>query len=136
MIGLAAIQEANGWAMAGTGACIVLCGLAVLSFLISMIPRFTGILEKKSAPSADTSIESKRAKMMVPETLPDDIDAAATLFIALTEDLGKDFTLFDLHKKSKELDLPHPHLLINRFRYADILISVENERFAWQHTAE
>ena len=47
MYGLEAIEHANGWAMAGAGACIVLTGLSVLAFLISMIPRLIELFEKK-----------------------------------------------------------------------------------------
>jgi hypothetical protein len=97
MYGLAAIQQANGWAMAGAGACIVLFGLAVLSFLISMIPRLTGLLEKKATPPIETPETAPQLKMIVPEKLPDDLNAAATVYISLTEDLGEDFDLIELH---------------------------------------
>ena len=136
MYGLAAIQQANGWAMAGAGACIVLVGLAVLSFLISMIPRLTGVFEKKAHPPVEKSEISTKPKMIVPDKLPEDLDAASTIYIALTEDLGEDFNLIELHQKSKEIGLPHPHLSINRFREAGILVSVGNGRFSWQPLSE
>jgi hypothetical protein len=62
MYGLAAIQQANGWAMAGAGACIVLTGLTVLSFLISMIPRLTGLFEEKKQPQTETAGKGTRTK--------------------------------------------------------------------------
>jgi len=136
MYGLAAIQQANGWAMAGAGACIVLVGLAVLSFLISMIPRFTGIFEEKAQPPVKKSETSTKPKMIVPDKLPEDLDAASTIYIALTEDLGEDFDLIDLHRISKEIGLPHPHLSINRFRDAGILVSLGDGRFSWQPLSE
>lgn len=136
MYGLAAIQQANGWAMAGAGACIVLLGLAVLSFLISMIPRLTGIFETKPAPPVETPSETTQPGTIVPEKLPDDINAAASIFIALTEELGPDFTLIDLHKKSKALGLPAIHLSINRFRDSGILKSAGEGRFSWQPISE
>ena len=136
MYGLAAIQQANGWAMAGAGACIVLVGLAVLSFLISMIPRFTGIFEEKAQPPVKKSETSTKPKMIVPDKLPEDLDAASTIYIALTEDLGEGFDLIDLHRKSKEIGLPHPHLSINRFRDAGILVSLGDGRFSWQPLSE
>ena len=140
MYGLAAIQQANGWAMAGAGACIVLLGLTVLSFLISMIPRLTGIFENKPAPPVEapteTPIETTQPATIVPDKLPDDINAAATIFMDLTEELGPDFTLIDLHKKSKEFGIPAPHLSINRFRDAGILAPAGDGRFSWQPISE
>jgi hypothetical protein len=136
MYGLAAIQHANGWAMAGAGACIVLVGLAVLSFLISMIPRVTGYFEEKTHPPVEKAETATNPKMIVPEKLPEDLDAAATIYISLTEELGENFNLIELHRKSKEIGLPHPHLSINRFRDAGILVSVGDGRFAWQPLSE
>lgn len=132
MYGLAAIQQANGWAMAGAGACIVLAGLTVLSFLISMIPRLTAFFEEKAHPPVEKSEIATKPKMIVPDKLPEDLEAASTIYIALTESLGENFNLIDLHRKSKEIGLPHPHLSINRFREAGILVSVGDGRFYWQ----
>ena len=67
MYGLAAIQQANGWAMAGAGACIVLAGLSVLAFLISMIPRFTGLFEKKPLSPPETVAKETKPEMKVPD---------------------------------------------------------------------
>ena len=136
MYGLAAIQQANGWAMAGAGAGIVLIGLAVLSFLISMLPRITDYFEEKTTSTLPTAENNPKPKMIVPDKIPDDLNAASTIYIALTDDLGKEFTLVDLYRKTKQLGLPHPHLSINRFRDAGILVSVGEERFSWQPIAE
>ena len=136
MYGLAAIQQANGWAMAGAGASIVIIGLAVLSFLISMIPRLTGLFEEKPDPPMEAAAKETKPKIIVPEKLPDDIKAASTIYIDLTEDLGEAFSLIDLHRKSKEVGLPHPHLSINRFRDAGILVSIGDGRFTWQPISE
>jgi hypothetical protein len=132
MYGLAAIQQANGWAIAATGACIVIIGLAVLAFLISLIPHLSEFFEKKIHPSLETEEAKTSPKIIVPEKLPDDIQAVATIYIALTKDLGENFTLVDLHRKTRDAGLPHPHLSINRFRDAGILISVGEGRFSWQ----
>jgi hypothetical protein len=136
MYGLDAIQQANGWAMAGAGAGIVLCGLTVLSFLISMIPRITGAFEKKATPQVETVPTPEQPKNIVPERLPDDNNAAAAIYMASTEDLGTAFTLVELHQKSKAVGLPHPHLSINRFREAGLLVSVGEDRFSWQPIAD
>ena len=136
MYGLAAIQQANGWAMAGAGAAIVLSGLAMLAFLISLIPRLTGLFEAKEPIKTVPPPVEAQPRMIVPEKLPDDIRAASTIYMALTEELGKEFTLVDLHRKSKDIGLPHPHLSINRFRDAGILIAAGEGRFSWQPLSE
>lgn len=132
MYGLPAIQQANGWAMAGAGTCIVIIGLGVLAFLISMLPRLTRLFEEKASSPAATEVQPTFKKMVVPEKLPQDIHAASRIYIALTEDLGEDFSLIDLHRKSKAVGLPHPHLSFNRFRDAGILVSKGEERFSWK----
>lgn len=136
MYGLAAIEQANGWAMAGAGACIVLSGLTVLSFLISMIPRLTGLFETKHTPPVETAAPETQPQCMVPEKMPDDPQAACTIFISLTESLGENFSLIDLHRVSKEVGLPHPHLSINRFREAGLLVSIGQGQFTWQSLSE
>ena len=132
MYGLAAIQQANGWAMAAAGAGIVLLGLSVLSFLISMTPRLTGLFDKQPAQPAETPLPA----LIVPEKLPNDINAAAAIYIAYTEDLGSDFSLIELHQKAKQVGLPHPHLSISRFRDAGLLTSAGEDRFSWQPISE
>lgn len=136
MYGLAAIQQANGWAMAGAGASIVLIGLAVLSFLISMIPRLTGLFGGKPQPPVETALKESKSEPIVPDKLPDDINAASAIYISLTENLGEGFTLIELHQKSNAVGLPHPHLSINRFRDAGILVSVGEGCFSWQPITE
>jgi len=132
MYGLTAIQQANGWAMAGAGACIVLSGLAVLSFLISMIPRLTGFFEEKKPPQIETARKEPKQNPIFPDKLPDDIKDASTIYMSLTEELGEDFSLIDLHRVSREVGLVHPHISINRFRYAGILVPNGHESFTWK----
>jgi hypothetical protein len=134
MYGLAAIQQAEGWAMAGAGACIVLSGLTVLSFLISLLPRLTSLFEAK--PAKKPPEEAPEPKTIVPETVPTDMNAGAALYQSLTEEMGETFTLMDLHKISKALDLPHPHLSINRFREAGLLVAKGEGLFSWQSASE
>lgn len=136
MYGLAAIQQANGWAIAGAGACIVIIGLAVLAYLISLIPYLTGYFEEKVKPTANSREINPSPKIIVPEKLPDDLQAAATIYIALTEDLGRNFSLVELHRKTRAIGLPHPHLSINRFRDAGILVSNGEGLFNWQPKAD
>lgn len=132
MYGIAAINQANGWAMAGAGACIVLIGLAVLSFLISMIPRLTAFLEPKAPQPIKPPPPEKAPPPQAPPADLDDVSAEAATYMALTEDLGTEFNLVDVHRKSRVAGLAHPHLSICRFRDAGILIPVGNDRFSWQ----
>ena len=136
MYGLAAIEQANGWAMAGAGACIVLAGLAVLSFLISLIPRITGAFEKNEMVPKDQTADVPENKETVAEERPNDLDAACARYMELTQDLGEDFTLVDLHKKSRNAGLPDPHFSVKRFRQAGLLVCVGDERFAWKTPSE
>lgn len=136
MYGLAAIQQANGWAMAGAGACIVLSGLAVLSFLISLLPRVTTLIEKE--PKLDLAIPAAKPQAVkpAPDKLPDDLEAVTGIYKTLTEELGEAFSLVDLHRKTKEMQLPHPHLSINRLRDAGRLIPKGDGYFSWQTSPE
>jgi hypothetical protein len=136
MYGLAAIEQANGWAMAAAGACIVLSGLTVLSFLISLLPRIPGISEQKPAPKEKPGAAPPVPKKTAPERLPTDINEAAKIVADLTEELGESFSLVDLHCQCKEVGLPNPHMSINRFREAGILISIGEGQFSWQPISE
>ena len=101
-----------------------------------MIPRLSALFEEKVRLSIEPIHEADTTEMVVPEKLPDDITAASTLYAAFTADLGEKFTLVDLHLKCKELGLPHPHLSINRFRDAGILVSAGEERFSWHSMSD
>lgn len=136
MYGIAAIEQANGWAMAAAGACIVMMGLAVLSFLISLLQRIPGVSEEKPKPTAEPVEAPPAPKKTAPERLPDDINAAAAIVIELTEELGESFSLVDLHRQCKDAGLPNPHMSINRFREAGILISLGEGQFSWQPISE
>lgn len=132
MFGLAAIEQANGWAMAAAGAGIVLSGLTVLSFLISLLPRIPGVSEKKPEPRIEPVAAPPAPKKTAPERLPDDIQAAAKIVAELTENLGESFTLIELHRQCKSVGLANPHMAINQFREAGILQSLGDEQFSWQ----
>ncbi len=133
MYGLAAINQANGWAMAGAGACIVLTGLAVLSFLLSMIPRLTALFEKNPPKPLETPKPNAAPPLTsAPEADPDDVAGEVETYMALTEALGTEFNLIDVHRKSREAGLAHPHLSISRLRNAGLLVPVGEDRFTWQ----
>lgn len=134
MYGLAAIEQANGWAMAGAGACIVLTGLAVLSFLISLLPKLTGSFEKKAVAKVETPEPESGPETPASTTENKEDETAA--YTALTEDLGDAFTLIDLHRKAREANLTHPHFSIKRFIESGVLVSVGEEQFSWQSSSE
>ena len=48
MYGLEAIQAHNGWAMAVTGAIIVMIGLSILSFIISQLHRIIDLVDDRN----------------------------------------------------------------------------------------
>lgn len=133
MYGLEAINAHNGWAMAAVGACIVLTGLSVLSFLISQLHKFVGIMEKKDKnetvkPEIDAQ---KETQPVVPERFPDNAEEAAELFQSFVADLGASFKLSDLYKASEKVGLPHPHISIRGFREKGLLVPDSNGLFSW-----
>ena len=101
-----------------------------------MIPRLTGLFEEKTKRPIETAKEEPQFKTIIPDKLPDDIEAVSLIYINLTEELGEDFSLIDLHRITREAGLPHPHLSINRFRDAGILVPKGQERFTWQPQSE
>ncbi len=131
MYGFAAISQANGWAMAGAGAGIVLSGLTVLCILISFFPRLIHLFDEKEK----TQIDATPEKESTPEITAFVFDLAgeSASYSLLTEGLGDSFTLIDLHLKAKEAGKADPHLSITRFREAGLLVPVGDEHFAWQN---
>lgn len=134
MYGLAAIQQGNGWMMAGLGACIVLTGLGILSFLVSRIHRVVDLFEsrKQDVPAPEPPAPPKA---MAPEQMPEDLDAACVLCMDLTQGLGEAFCLADLHTECKASGIPDPHFLVNQFRDAGLLVPAGESLFAWKTTS-
>jgi hypothetical protein len=127
--GFAAISTYNGWVMAGTGAIIVFCGLAALSFAISLLPKLLSLIEKRTVPSAAEEIPA--AGPATPEYCPADIREAARLYEPLILELGEPFRLVDLYKLTRERDFPHPHLTISCLRQANFLVADGDGAFTW-----
>ncbi len=133
MYGLEAINAYNGWAMSAVGACIVLVGLSVLAFLISQLHKLTGIMEKSGKKQTATPNDSEtETKPIVPDRLPEDIEAAVTLYKSFVTNLGSSFKLPDLYKVSADIGLPHPHLSIRGFREQGFLIPDGEDLFRWK----
>lgn len=132
MYGLEAIQQGNGWAMAGLGAVIVLTGLAVLSFLVSRIHYIVDLFESRKK-DAETSPEPEaKPKAMAPEQMPDDIGEACALCQDLTRELGETFDLAEFHHQCKTAGIRDPHFLVNRFRDAGLIVPAGERLFSWK----
>ncbi len=127
MIGLAAISEHNGWAMAITGIIIVMCGLSVLAFIISQLHKVIGFFEKK---------EKAAPKFVHPSVefdILNDPDTTARMYRPLTDGLGDSFHLIQLYRIFERENLPHPHLTIRVLREAEYLRPAGAEGlFSWK----
>ena len=126
MFGLQAISAHNGWAMAVTGAIIVICGLSALAFIISQLHKVIGLFEEK-----------KKASHHVAEPLEDidilnNLEAAARMYQPLTAGLGDSFQLADVYRVFEEENLPHPHLTIQSLRAAEYLQPTGDGLFSWK----
>lgn len=131
MYGLEAISAHNGWAMAFAGACIVLTGLSVLSFIISQFPRFVSIFEKDEKVAAPSEAPEPAPKPLAETEMPAETDAAAELYGPLIKGLGEEFQLQELYALFMEQNLPHPHITIRTFREAGLLTPTETGTFLW-----
>jgi hypothetical protein len=131
MYGLDAINAHNGWAQAFAGACIVLSGLSVLSFIISLLPKLVGLFEKDEKAAAPVTAPEPALKPLSETEVPLETDAAANLYGPLITSLGEEFQLQALHELFKEQNLPHPHITIRNFRDAGLLTPTETGAFLW-----
>jgi hypothetical protein len=137
--GIEAINAANGWAMAYTGAIIVFSGLVVLSLVVSQLNRILGLGEKlitKFKPSQPTKqfdeIENEDT-FVVPHCVPSDAKEAAQYYSHVIQDLDQPFELSSLYAISQQKGFPHPHITISCFRQAKILVPKGDGLFTWNH---
>lgn len=134
MLGIAAITANNGWAMAFTGACIVMAGLAVLSFVISQLHRIITLMEgkeqKTSAPEKDVNSPASTLPAADIDIL-NDLQTAARIYSTLTQDLGPTFPLVALYRIFEKENLPHPHITITALRHVGFLVPVGEGNFSW-----
>ena len=136
MYGLEAINAANGWAMAYTGAIIVFLGLVVLSFAVSQINRILTFFENgisifKQNHEAKLTDELDEDTSLVPHRVPSDIKEAARYYSHLIEDFDQPFELTKLYEVSQQKGFPHPHITISNFRQANILVPAGDGLFTW-----
>jgi len=137
LYGLEAINAANGWAMAYTGAIIVFIGLVVLSFVISQLNRILSFWEnlisnsRQNHKAKQTDELEDEDTFVVPYHVPSDIKEAARYYSHLVEDLDQPFELTRLYEISQQKGFPHPHITISNFRQANILVPAGDGLFTW-----
>ena len=137
MYGIEAINAANGWAMAYTGAIIVFSGLVVLSFVVSQLNRILNLWEsfiakfKQNQQSEQTDEIEDEDTFVVPHCVPSDINEAAKYYSHIIKDLDQPFELTSLYAKSQQKGFPHPHITISCFRQANILVPEGDGLFTW-----
>lgn len=139
MQGFDAITANNGWAMAYIGALIVMCGLAVLSFIISQLNRIVTFFEKKDVPPepvhestyAELELEPEPEPVFDEKEILHNLTSAAKQYRLLCADLGETFELTKLYEVFNKNNLPHPHITIRSFREAGILTPMGEGFFSW-----
>ena len=136
MQGIAAISANNGWAMALAGVCIVMTGLALLSFVISRLHKIIALLEGKgkesTSPDQQRPAESERYLEPPPDLLTDPA-VAARFYHALSLGLGASFSLATLFDLLNEENQPHPHITIRTLREGGFLIPAEEGKYCWKN---
>ncbi len=137
MFGIDNITNNNGWAMAVVGATTVFLGLVVLSFVISQIHKFLELWENRGKK---LNGNQKQAQL---DNLPKPVSPAdkgkylptpselTSIYRPLVEQLKEPFQLTQLFEKTKEMNLPHPHLSIKSLQEADILVAQGDGTFIW-----
>ena len=135
MYGLEAIKAYNGWAMAITGAVIVMIGLTILSFIISQLHRIIDIVDNRNNRKAKKN--SARSQTAVPETKAvmtplSDLSETMNRFKPLTQKAGDTFDLAALFQIFIHHDDPHPHLTIRSLREQGFLIPAGEGLFSWK----
>jgi hypothetical protein len=136
VLGIAAITANNGWAMAYTGACIVMVGLAMLVFVISQLHRIIALMEgtkkKKATPESEVILPASDLVAAEIDSL-NDLPAAARIYSAMTVEIGDTFPLAALYRIFEKEDLPHPHITIMALRNASYLVPVGEGHFSWKN---
>lgn len=132
--GFEAIANADGWAMAITGAVIVMSGLSILATIISQLHRIVAIFEKSPQPAAPSVPHVCRADLIgeLKKLGLDDTADAARICCGLTADLGASFELSELYQLLAKENLPHLHLTVRSLRQNGFLVSAGGSRFSWK----
>lgn len=136
MIGLDAISANNGWAMAVTGAIIVMSGLTILSLIISQLHKLIALFEKKvtEEPAAPIEPPPSYAQLSAEADILHDLDAAARIYQALLGAGEQNFSLQKLYQISAKEQMPHPHLTIRALRDAGFLLPSGEGLYHWKQS--
>ncbi len=128
MYGIAAITAKNGWAMALTGALIVMAGLTVLALVISQLKTLADFIENRgkdqSLPDTPPPADKKTPTF--------DFDEVKVRYQLMAQQLGESFELSRLYQLASESGFPHVHLSIRSLREAGLLVPVAAGMFSWQ----
>jgi len=127
---LSRIAANNGWAMALTGAILVLLGLSLLSLIISQLHKILGFFEKQAKSLPVEEIKPAQASHA---DLFNDLEATVTLYQSLTAGLGERFDLAQLYRLAHKDQLPHPHLTLRTLRENGFLIASGDGMFSWKN---
>ena len=126
------ITANNGWAMAFTGAIIVMLGLATLSLIISQLHKVVALFETKPVESKPKA--KAPAKAQAEENLLSDTAAAAKFYKAVSKPLGESFPLADLYALCQKENLPHVHITIRSLRSDGFLAPTgKDDLYGWQN---
>jgi len=128
---LSRIAANNGWAMALTGAILVLLGLSLLSLIISQLHKILGFFENQ--PKSLPVEEIKPTQQASHADLLNDLEATVTLYQSLTAGLGERFDLAQLYRLAHKDQLPHPHLTLRTLRENGFLIASGDGTFSWKN---
>jgi hypothetical protein len=126
------ISANNGWAMAATGAIIVMIGLALLATIISQLHRIIAFFDRGGDKNTLSMSKPMTSMASAPIDLLDDPAAAASVYRPLTADLGDKFKLSKLYALMKQENNAHPHLTIRSLRDAGHLVKVDDDLFCWK----
>ena len=134
MFGIDNITNNNGWAMAVVGASTVFMGLVVLSFVISQIHKVLELWENRGTYFNGGKKQVPPEKIEDPAYQEHRLPTAkelVSIYRPLVKQLKAPFQLVQLFEKTKEMDLPHPHLSIKCLQEADILVAQGDGTFTW-----
>jgi len=129
---IARIAQNNGWAMAGAGACIVITGLSVLSFIISKLHTFLDLFESKTPQKTEGGSLFLKPEKENDSKLFLDIGDLTNSYKPEADNLGSAFELRDLYRAALEAKLPNPHLAIRTLREEGLLVSNDAGQFSWK----
>jgi len=135
LYGLEAIQAHNGWAMAITGAVIVMIGLSILSFIISQLHRIISLVDGRSNRKLKKKTDNDLVLIPEPKlqlSPLSDLGETMKRFQPLTKEIGTPFDLTALFQVFVQQNDPHPHLTIRSLREQGYLIPDGNSLFSWK----